>query len=70
MLPRRFVADGELWNKLVSKPTDALVHIIDRADFSADNGWELCKAPAGAPGVPPEEYTQGYLRIPGSALER
>eukprot|EP00969_Alexandrium_andersonii_P092353 4077419-Alexandrium_andersonii.AAC.1 len=70
MLPRCFVADAELWKKLVGKPTEALVHIIDRADFLADNGWELRKAPAGAPGASPEEYMQGYLRIPGSALER
>eukprot|EP00969_Alexandrium_andersonii_P099590 4393467-Alexandrium_andersonii.AAC.1 len=33
MLPRCFVADAELWKKMVSRPTDALCHIIDRADF-------------------------------------
>eukprot|EP00969_Alexandrium_andersonii_P002576 111604-Alexandrium_andersonii.AAC.1 len=71
MLPRCFVADAELRKKLVSRPTDALCHIIDRAGFPAGNGWELRKAPAAAAaGTPPEEYTQGYLRVPASALGR
>eukprot|EP00969_Alexandrium_andersonii_P360935 15456475-Alexandrium_andersonii.AAC.1 len=62
MPPRCFVADAELWKKMVSRPTDALCHIIGRADFLADNGWELRKAPATAVGSQPEECTQGYLR--------
>eukprot|EP00969_Alexandrium_andersonii_P178395 7887840-Alexandrium_andersonii.AAC.1 len=66
MPPRCFVADAQLWGKLVSRPTDALGHVIDRADFLADDGWGLRKAPAPAACTPPEEYMQGYLRMPGA----